>query len=75
MYEGTGRLRLRQKRMGVRRLGGSTYSIRKDSLIVQYVLCPVHECIDVVRRSKLRGTLVAHPILPKVFVSEIYNGQ
>ena len=53
----------------------STYGIRKDSLIVEYVLCPVHECVDVVWRSKLCGAFVAHSILPKILVSEIYNSQ
>ena len=61
--------------MGVGKMRGSTYGIRKDSLIVQYVLCPVHECVDVVWRGKLCGALVAHPIFPKILVSEINNSQ
>ena len=71
MYEEMGRLRLRQRQVGVKRLGGITYGIRKDCLIVQDILCPVHEGVNVIRRSKLRGALVAHPVLPKILVSDL----
>ena len=76
MYEEMGHLRCRQRRIGITRKGGSTYGIGKDSLIVQNVLCPVHEGVDVIRRSKLRRALVAHTVFPKILISYLrYDGQ
>ena len=52
-----------------RTLGGYTDGIREDSLVVEDILAPVHEGIDVRGRGKLRRAFVAHAIFPEVFVS------
>jgi hypothetical protein len=47
-----------------------TDSIREDSLVVEDILSPVHEGVDILRRGKLCGTLVAHAVFPEIFVSD-----
>ena len=41
----------------------------EDPLVVQDVLRPVHERVDVLGRGQLRRLLVPHPVFPQVFVS------
>ena len=47
-----------------------TDRIWEHRLIVEDILCPVHERIDVLRCRQFRRTLVLLPIFPEVFISE-----
>ena len=43
--------------------------VGKDGLVLEEVLCPVHERIDIVRGRELGGAFVLVAIFPQVFVS------
>jgi hypothetical protein len=59
------------KSSGERRTDG----VWEDGLIVEKILGPVHEGINILRRGKLCGALVAHAIFPEVFVSRLMRVQ
>lgn len=46
-----------------------TDGIREDGLVVKDTLGPVHKGVNIFGSGKLRGALVAHAVLPEVFVS------
>jgi hypothetical protein len=50
--------------------GGRTDGIREDGLVVEDVLGPVHEGVDILGRGKLRGALVTYAVFPEVLVSD-----
>jgi hypothetical protein len=52
-------------------IGRSTDGVWEDSLVVEDILSPVHESINIFGRRKLCGAFVAHAIFPKVFVSSL----
>jgi hypothetical protein len=41
-----------------------TYPVRKHGLIVQQILCPIHQRINVFWRRKLGGLLVSFAVFP-----------
>lgn len=47
-----------------------TNLVWEDPLVIENVLRPVHQSVDVVRRSKLGGPLVLDAVFPEVFVPE-----
>jgi hypothetical protein len=57
----------RERKIGI--TGGYTDRIREDGLVVEDILGPVHEGVDILGRGKLCGSLVAHAIFPEIFVS------
>ena len=54
--------------------GGCTDSIREDGLVIEDILGPVHEGVDILGRGKLRGALVTYAVFPKVLVSDFVKG-
>lgn len=46
-----------------------TYPVRKDSFIVQYILCPIHQSIDIFRCGKFRRPSKFRSIFPEIFIS------
>jgi len=46
-----------------------TDRIREDGLVIEDILGPVHEGVDILGRGKLRGALVTHAVFPKVLIS------
>lgn len=63
-------LRQRRKKQQPGITGGCTDGIREDGLVVEDILGPVHEGVDVLGRGKLRGALVTYAVFPKVLVSD-----
>jgi hypothetical protein len=55
--------------------GGCTDSIREDGFVIEDILSPVHEGVDILGRGELRGALVTHAVFPKVFVSDFVKGS
>ena len=53
---------------------GHTDRIREDGFVVEDILSPVHEGVDILGRGKLRGALVAHAVFPEIFVSDFGGG-
>src|SRR5260221_14670946 len=61
---------LRQQRKTTGITGGCTDGIREYGLVIEDVLGPVHEGVDILGRGKLRGALVTYAVFPKVLVSD-----